>query len=100
MSVALESIRDAVRAPVARRDRQAANLRSALSSRIYLPACSIVAVAVVLIGIGWANRWGGADFAGSMTSLRVVVAGPLALMIVAVLLIAERLRPAQRRPLV
>ena len=100
MSVALESIRDAVRAPVARRDRQAASLRSALSSRVYIPACSIVAVAVVLIGIGWANRWGGADFAGSMTSLRVVVAGPLALMIVAVLLIVERLRPAQRRPLV
>jgi hypothetical protein len=45
--------------------------RLALASRIYLPACSIVAIAAALVGIGVASRWGGADFAGSMQSLRV-----------------------------
>jgi len=35
-----------------------------------------------------------------MTSLRVVVAGPITLVIVAVFLVVERLRPAQRRPLI
>jgi sterol desaturase/sphingolipid hydroxylase (fatty acid hydroxylase superfamily) len=71
----------------------------ALSSRVYLPACSIVVVAAVLIAIGWANGWGGADFAGSMSALRVVVIGPITLAIIGVLLIVERVRPAQRRPL-
>jgi sterol desaturase/sphingolipid hydroxylase (fatty acid hydroxylase superfamily) len=66
---------------------------------VYLPACSIVAVAAVLIGIGWANRWGGANFMGSTTSLRVIVVGPLTLAIIGVFLIVERLRPAQQRPL-
>jgi sterol desaturase/sphingolipid hydroxylase (fatty acid hydroxylase superfamily) len=70
-----------------------------LSSRVYLPACSIVVVAAVLIGIGWANRWGGADFGASMASLRVVVIGPLTLCILGAFLVIERLRPAQRRPL-
>jgi sterol desaturase/sphingolipid hydroxylase (fatty acid hydroxylase superfamily) len=73
--------------------------RLALASRIYLPACSIVAIAAALVGIGVASRWGGADFAGSMQSLRVIVVGPLTLAIVAVFLIVERLRPAQRRPI-
>jgi sterol desaturase/sphingolipid hydroxylase (fatty acid hydroxylase superfamily) len=73
--------------------------RLALSSRVYLPACSIAVGAAVLIGIGWANRWGGADFAGSMASLRVVVVGPLTLAIIGAFLIVERLRPAQRRSL-
>jgi sterol desaturase/sphingolipid hydroxylase (fatty acid hydroxylase superfamily) len=70
-----------------------------LSSGVYLPACSIVVVAAVLVGIGWAGHWGGADFSGSMTSLRVVVVGPLTLAILGVLLVVERVRPAQRRPL-
>ncbi len=73
--------------------------RRALSSGVYLPACSIVVVAAVLVGIGWAGHWGGADFSGSMTSLRVVVVGPLTLAILGVLLVVERVRPAQRRPL-
>jgi sterol desaturase/sphingolipid hydroxylase (fatty acid hydroxylase superfamily) len=51
------------------------------------------------VGIGWSNGWGGADFAGSMTSLRVVVVGPLTLAIIAVFLVVERVRPAQRRPI-
>jgi sterol desaturase/sphingolipid hydroxylase (fatty acid hydroxylase superfamily) len=86
-------------APLERRSRRAHGLRAALSSRVYLPACSIVAVAAILVGIGWANRWGGADFAGQMASLRLVVIGPLTLVIIGVFLIVERVRPAQRRPL-
>jgi sterol desaturase/sphingolipid hydroxylase (fatty acid hydroxylase superfamily) len=58
-----------------------------------------VAVAAALVGIGWANGWGGADFASAMTSLRVVVIGPLTLVILGVFLIVERVHPAQRRPL-
>jgi sterol desaturase/sphingolipid hydroxylase (fatty acid hydroxylase superfamily) len=80
--------------------QRARDLRLAVSSRVYLPAFSIVAVAAVLVGIGWANRWGGANFAGSMTSLRVVVVGPLTLVIIGVFLVVERLRPAQRRSLI
>jgi sterol desaturase/sphingolipid hydroxylase (fatty acid hydroxylase superfamily) len=73
--------------------------RLALASHIYVPACSIAVIAAVLVGIGAASRWGGANFAGSMRSLRVIVVGPLTLVIVAAFLIIERLRPAQRRPL-
>src|ERR1700728_1143505 len=73
--------------------------RSALSSRVYLPACSVAAVAVALVGIGWASRWGGANFTASMTRLRVILGGPLTLLILGVLLIVERIRPAQRRPM-
>ncbi len=86
-------------APTARDRRGAGESRLALSSRVYLPAFSIVAVAAVLIGIGWSSRWGGADFAASMTSLRVVVVGPITLVILAVFLVAERMHPAQVRPL-
>jgi sterol desaturase/sphingolipid hydroxylase (fatty acid hydroxylase superfamily) len=73
--------------------------RLALASRLYLPACSIVAIAAALVALGAASRWGGADFAGSMRSLRVIVVGPLTLAIVAAFLVVERLRPAQRRPI-
>ncbi|MGC1419630.1 MAG: sterol desaturase family protein [Acidimicrobiales bacterium] len=65
---------------------------------MYLPALSIVAVAMVLIAIGWSSHWGGTTFAASMTNLRVVVVGPVTLAILAVFLVVERLRPAQRRP--
>ena len=77
----------------------ASGLRLALSARFYLPAFSIVAVAVALIAIGWSSRWGGTSFAASMTGLRVVVVGPITLVIIGVFLVVERLRPAQRRPL-
>jgi len=73
---------------------------AALSSRVYLPACIVPAVAVALIAAGFAADWGGMDFAGSVTSLRVIVAGPVTLAIVGVFLVVERVRPAQRRPLV
>ena len=83
-------------------DRTRARLPSlgrAVRSRVYLPACSIVAVAGILVGFGWSNHWGGAAFVASMTSLRVVVIGPTTLAIIGVFLVVERLRPAQRRPL-
>jgi sterol desaturase/sphingolipid hydroxylase (fatty acid hydroxylase superfamily) len=90
------------RAPgtVERGGREASRLRSALSARVYLPACSIAAAAVVLIGVGWATGWGGVSFAGSATSLRAVVAGSLTLAIIGVFLVVERVWPAQERPLV
>ena len=84
--------------PVARTTREVRAVRRALSSRVYVPAFSIVAVAAILIAIGWSSRWGGASFTASMTSLRVVVVGPLTLGVLGVLLVVERLRPAQRRP--
>jgi sterol desaturase/sphingolipid hydroxylase (fatty acid hydroxylase superfamily) len=72
--------------------------RRTLSARIYWPALSIVAVAVVLIAIGLASRWGGTGFAASMTNQRVVVVGPVTIGILLLFLVIERLRPAQRRP--
>src|SRR3984957_2913561 len=87
------------RAPAEPNGRTAKGALVALSSRVYLPACSIAALAAVLVGIGWSNRWGGADFIGAMTSLRVVVVGPLTLAIIGLFLVVERLRPAQRRPI-
>ncbi len=75
------------------------SMRSALSSRAYLPACWIAAVAAILVAIGWSTHWGGGAFAGSVTSLRVVVVGPLALAIVGAFLVVERIWPAQPRPL-
>jgi sterol desaturase/sphingolipid hydroxylase (fatty acid hydroxylase superfamily) len=71
--------------------------RRALSTRIYLPALSIVAVAVALIAIGVASHWGGTSFAASITDQRVVVVGPATIAILCVFLVVERLRPAQRR---
>jgi len=71
--------------------------RRALSSRVYLPALSIVAVAVVLIAIGLTSRWGGTSFAASMTNLRVIIVGPVTVGILVLFLVIERLRPAQRR---
>jgi sterol desaturase/sphingolipid hydroxylase (fatty acid hydroxylase superfamily) len=93
------SVRSLAPAPLEQSSRGASGRRLAVSSRVYLPAFSIAAVAVVLVGIGLANRWGGADFSGSMSSLRAVVAGPITLVVIGVLLIVERLRPAQRRPI-
>ena len=55
---------------------------------------------MVLIGVGWATGWGGADFAGSVTSLRAVVIGPAdRWRSSAVFLVVERVWPAQQRPL-
>jgi len=68
------------------------------AKRMYLPALSIVAVLVGLVGLGWSNDWGGARFSDSMTQMRMVVLGPMTISILSVILVVERLRPAQRRP--
>jgi sterol desaturase/sphingolipid hydroxylase (fatty acid hydroxylase superfamily) len=73
---------------------------SAVRAHVYLPAFSIVAVAAALVAIGWANRWGGSAFGASMTSLRVVLIGPLTLAVIGAIMVVERVRPAQRRALV
>jgi sterol desaturase/sphingolipid hydroxylase (fatty acid hydroxylase superfamily) len=73
---------------------------SKISSRVYLPALLVPAIGLLLIGAGWATRWGGMDFAGSLTSLRLVTIGPLAAALIGLFLVAERVRPAQLRPLV
>ena len=70
-----------------------------LTARVYLPACSIAGVAVVLVAIGWADHWGGSAFGGSLTMLRLVLIGPLTLVILGVLMVIERIWPAQRRAL-
>jgi hypothetical protein len=70
-----------------------------VSSAIYVPALLIPALALLLVGVGWATRWGGVDFAASLTSLRFVTVGPLAIALIGLFLVVERMRPAQRRPL-
>jgi sterol desaturase/sphingolipid hydroxylase (fatty acid hydroxylase superfamily) len=71
-----------------------------VTSLIYLPALLIPTLALLLVGVGWATHWGGVDFGGSLTSLRAVTIGPLAVAMIALFLVAERVRPAQLRPLV
>ena len=73
---------------------------SAVRSRLYLPAFSIVAVAAVLVALGWADHWGGSGFGPSMAGLRVVLIGPLTLAVIGAILVVERVRPAQRRALI
>jgi sterol desaturase/sphingolipid hydroxylase (fatty acid hydroxylase superfamily) len=68
-------------------------------SRVYLPAVGMAAVAVALVGMGWSGHWGGERFAQSLTSLRVVLVGPLTLGIIGVFLVVERIWPAQQRSL-
>jgi len=72
--------------------------RRPVTSHIYVPALSVAAVALALIAIGWSSRWGGSNFAAAITSLRVVVVGPATVAFLALFLVVERLRPAQRRP--
>jgi sterol desaturase/sphingolipid hydroxylase (fatty acid hydroxylase superfamily) len=71
-----------------------------LSSHVYMPACLIAALAAALVGIGWASGFGGAGFIAYMSNVRVIVVGPVSLAIIGVFLVAERVRPAQRRPLI
>ncbi len=71
--------------------------RQWLASRLYLPAFSVLAVAIALIAIGWSNNWGGSGFASAMTNQRVIAVGPATLALLALFLVIERLRPAQRR---
>lgn len=67
------------------------------SPRIFPPAFAIVAIAAGLVVYGWSSGWGGTDFAASTTRLRVVVIGQTTLVILAAILVVERIRPAQRR---
>jgi sterol desaturase/sphingolipid hydroxylase (fatty acid hydroxylase superfamily) len=83
---------------VTRLEHAARRVRIAVSSRVYLPACAIAVAAGVLLWVGWTSGWGGADFGGSVVSLRAVVAGPATLAIIGVFLIVERIWPAQTRP--
>ena len=77
------------------RDRPQVRLRP----RVYLPAFSIAGLALVLIALGWSEGWGGENFTGSVTLLRVVLVGPLALVILGCFMVVERIWPAQQRPL-
>ena len=75
-----------------------ATRRRSIASFVYVPAFSIVAIALVLITIGVTSHWGGSGFSSAMTDLRVVLVGPATLVLLGVFLVVERLRPAQRRP--
>jgi sterol desaturase/sphingolipid hydroxylase (fatty acid hydroxylase superfamily) len=70
---------------------------SALSTRVYVPAFSVVAVAAILVATGWTTGWGDADFVGSSNALLVIVAGPATLAIIGIFLVVERVWPAQPR---
>jgi sterol desaturase/sphingolipid hydroxylase (fatty acid hydroxylase superfamily) len=70
-----------------------------LRSRVYLPAFCVAALALALIALGWSEGWGGENFTGSVTLLRVVLVGPLALVILGCFMVVERIWPAQRRSL-
>lgn len=77
-----------------------ATRQGGLSSRLYLPACALAAGAAVLVGLGLFDGWGGASFADALSNLHVVLVGPATLAVLGVFLVVERLRPAQRRPIV
>src|SRR6202034_1205231 len=93
-----------VQSPAVPRDARSTNvvraLGRAVSARVYLPACAIAVPAAALIGIVWFIGWGGANFSGSLQDLHLVVVGPASLIVIGLILVVERLRPAQRRPLV
>ncbi|MCU1400230.1 MAG: putative sterol desaturase [Acidimicrobiales bacterium] len=74
--------------------------RRPLSSRVYLPALAVAAVAAALVGFGLSRHFGGASFSNSMSRLRVTVIGPACLLFIGVFLVVERVRPAQRRSLI
>jgi sterol desaturase/sphingolipid hydroxylase (fatty acid hydroxylase superfamily) len=80
--------------------RGATGRRPALSSRVYLPACLWAGLAAALVVIGWSTRFGGEGFAGYMSNVRVIVIGPISLAVIGLFLVTERVRPAQRRPLI
>jgi sterol desaturase/sphingolipid hydroxylase (fatty acid hydroxylase superfamily) len=98
-SVLIGSTGTSEAAPSERTSHTASSAWDRLTSRVYLPACSIAGLAVLLVVIGWADHWGGSAFAGSWTDLRLVLIGPLTLAILGVFMIVERIWPAQRRPL-
>jgi sterol desaturase/sphingolipid hydroxylase (fatty acid hydroxylase superfamily) len=78
----------------------AAAPRRGLSARVYWPAFSVLAVAVALLGLGWRTHFDGASVGTHAANLRLIVLGPLSMAIIGVILVVERVRPAQRRPLI
>jgi sterol desaturase/sphingolipid hydroxylase (fatty acid hydroxylase superfamily) len=60
----------------------------------------VAAVAAALIGLGLATAWDGTNFSGSVAGLRVILVGPVSLAVLGAILVVERIRPAQRRPVV
>lgn len=70
------------------------------ATRLYLPAFAIVATALAILALGWWIGFGGADPAVAVSDLRLVLAGPLSIALLATFAVAERVRPAQRRPLI
>lgn len=74
--------------------------RGALSSRVYLPAFAVGGLAAALVVAGWCTGWGGEEFVDSMRSLQLVVVGPASLTVLVLILVIERVRPAQWRSLV
>ena len=60
----------------------------------------LLAVAVALIGIGWSRGFGGAAVRHVDVGSSLILFGPLSLAVIGLFLVAERVRPAQRRPLV
>ena len=87
-------------APCALRAARVKRFARRILSSVDLPACSIAAVALALVIIGLTSRWGGSSFAGALTTLRVILVGPVTIAILGLFLVVERLRPAQRRSLV
>jgi sterol desaturase/sphingolipid hydroxylase (fatty acid hydroxylase superfamily) len=67
---------------------------------VYLPAFSVLAAAIGLVALGWSRHFDGARLSTSVTNLRLIVIGPVSAGIIGVILVVERLRPAQRRPLI
>ena len=78
----------------------AAAPRRGLSTRVYLPAFSVLAVAVALVGMGRRSHFDGASVGSHASNMRLIVLGPLSMAIIGVILVVERVRPAQRRPLI
>jgi sterol desaturase/sphingolipid hydroxylase (fatty acid hydroxylase superfamily) len=66
--------------------------------RLYLPTVAVVAATGVLAVVGWHQLGGAAGAARAVGQLRGEVTGPIVLGFLAVVLVAERLRPAVRRP--
>jgi sterol desaturase/sphingolipid hydroxylase (fatty acid hydroxylase superfamily) len=78
----------------------ASGWRGALSSHVDVAALSIAAVAVALLAIGWSRGFGAAGVTASTSTLRGILFGPISLAILGIFLVVERVRPAQRRPLI
>jgi sterol desaturase/sphingolipid hydroxylase (fatty acid hydroxylase superfamily) len=68
------------------------------SRRPYLPSLAVVAATGALAVVGWHELGGWAGTSRAVSQFRGEVIGPIVLGFLAVVLVAERLAPAQRRP--